>query len=110
VNSTQKTTAKVGVFTIGLEAYWDQFPMLNERLERYLGHVEEQLGQWAAVISLGLVDSAPKAYAAGRRFAEERVDLVFCHTATYANNSQVLPAVQEAHVPVVVSTSNPSPP
>ena len=107
MNSTQTSAAKVGVFAIGLEAYWDQFPGLKERLEGYLGHVEERLGQWADVVSLGLVDSAPKAYDAGKRFAEERVDLVFCHAATYATSSQVLPAVQEANVPVVVLNLQP---
>src|ERR671914_795811 len=107
MNAIQKSAAKVGVFAIGLEAYWDQFPGLKERLEGYLGHVEERLGQWADVVSLGLVDTAPQAYEAGKRFAEERVDLVFCHGATYATSSQVLPAVQEANVPVVVLNLQP---
>lgn len=44
MNSTQESAAKVGVFAIGLEAYWDQFPGLKEHLEGCLGHVEEQLG------------------------------------------------------------------
>src|ERR671921_1060269 len=100
--------AKVGVFAIGLEAYWDQFPGLKERLEGYLGHVQERLGQWADVVSSGLVDTAPKAYTAGERFPEERVDLIFCHAATYATSSQVLPAVQAAGVPVVVLNLQPS--
>src|ERR671912_1501131 len=107
MNSAKESAAKVGVFAIGLEAYWDQFPGLKERLEGYLGHVEERLGQWADVVSLGLVDTPPKAYDAGKRFAEERVDLVFCHAATYATSSQVLPAVQEANVPVVVLNLQP---
>ncbi|MDQ3842152.1 MAG: arabinose isomerase, partial [Actinomycetota bacterium] len=107
MNSTQESAAKVGVFAIGLEAYWDQFPGLKERLEGYLRHVEEQIGRWADVVSLGLIDTAPRAYDAGKRFAEERVDLVFCHAATYATSSQVLPAVQEANVPVVVLNLQP---
>ena len=100
--------AKVGVFGIGLEAYWDQFEGLRDRLEGYQRSVEERIGQWATVVSPGLVDTAPKAYAAGERFAEERVDLIFCHAATYATSSQVLPAVQRAGVPVVVLNLQPS--
>jgi L-arabinose isomerase len=99
--------AKVGVFGIGLEAYWSQFDGLKERLEGYRQHVEEQLGRWAQVVSPGLVDTAPKAQAAGERFAEERVEVIFCHAATYATSSQVLPAVQEANVPVVVLNLQP---
>ena len=99
--------AKVGVFAIGLEAYWEQFAGLKERLEGYRQGVEARIGRWATVVSPGLVDTAPKAHAAGRRFAEERVDLIFCHAATYATSSQVLPAVQEAGVPVVVLNLQP---
>lgn len=106
--SLGEPSAKVGVFGIGLEAYWSQFPGLKERLERYRQHVEDRIGQWAHVISPGLLDTAPKAYAAGRQFAEERVNLIFCYAATYATSSQVLPAVQEAKVPVVVLNLQPT--
>ncbi len=107
MNSTDQPAAKVGVFGVGLEAYWAQFAGLEERLEGYQGHVEEQVGRWATVISAGLVDTAPKAQAAGTRFAEERVDLILCYVGTYATSSQVLPAVLEANVPVVVLNLQP---
>src|ERR671917_341208 len=102
-----KPAAKVGVFGIGLEAYWAQFPGLRERLEGYQRHVEERIGRWATVVSSGLIDTAPEAQAAGARFAEERVDLIFCYVGTYATSSQVLPAVQETNVPVVVLNLQP---
>ena len=101
--------ARVGVFGIGLEAYWNQFEGLRERLEVYQRHVEERLGEWADVVSAGLVDTAPRAWEAGRRFAAERVDLVICYVATYATSSQVLPAVQEPGAPVVVLNLQPVP-
>src|SRR5829696_3989925 len=107
VSAISKPAARAGVFGIGLEAYWAQFPELKERLEGYQRHVEEQIGRWATVVSCGLVDTAPEAQAAGRRFAEERVDLIFCYVGTYATSSQVLPAVQEAKVPVVVLNLQP---
>lgn len=107
MNSINRSAAKAGVFGIGLEAYWAQFPGLKERLEGYQRHVEQQIGQRATVVSCGLVDTAPKAQAAGRRFAQERVDVIFCYVGTYATSSQVLPAVQEAKVPVVVLNLQP---
>lgn len=100
--------AKVGVFGIGLEAYWDQFPDLRERLEGYQRHVEEQVGNWAEVVSAGLVDTSRGAHEAAGLFAGERVDLIFCHAATYATSSQVLPAVQHAGEPVVVLNLQPA--
>jgi L-arabinose isomerase len=104
----RRSDARVGVFAIGLEAYWSQFPELKERLEHYRGEVEEQIGQWSDVVSAGLVDTPARAHAAGERFASEGVDLIFCHAATYATSSQVLPAVQRANVPVVVLNLQPN--
>lgn len=102
-----KGWAKVGVFGIGLEAYWTQFDGLKERLEGYTRSIEERVGEWAEVVSMGLVDTVPKAYAAGERFTQERVDMILCHAATYATSSQVLPAVREAGVPVIVLNLQP---
>lgn len=108
MNSEEERVAKVGVFSIGLEAYWAQFPNLKDRLEGYRQHVEEQIEQWARVVSPGLIDTPQKAYTAGRQFAEERVDFIFCYAATYATSSQVLPVVQEAKAPVVVLNLQPT--
>jgi L-arabinose isomerase len=95
--------ARVGVFGIGLDAYWPQFEGLRERVEGYQRRVEERVGGLGAeVVSAGLVDTAQRAREAGDRFAAQRVDLVLCHAVTYATSSQVLPAVQAAKVPVVL--------
>jgi len=98
---------RVGVFGIGLAAYWPQFPGLKERLQGYTGQVEQRVASWADVVSAGLVDDADGARAAGDLFAREQVDLIVLHTATYATSSQVLPAVQRARVPVVVLNLQP---
>jgi L-arabinose isomerase len=101
---------RVGVFGIGLAAYWPQFPGLKERLEGYQREVEGRLAAMGAeVISAGLVDSAPGAQEAGARFACGDVDLLVCYVGTYATSSQVLPAVQRSRVPVLVLNLQPSP-
>ncbi|MGO8734665.1 MAG: arabinose isomerase [Terriglobia bacterium] len=99
--------AKVGVFGIGLAAYWPQFGGLKERLEGYQRKVERRLGEWATVISGGLVDDAPKAEEAAQAFLCAGVDLVFCYVGTYATSSQVLPVVQQSKAPVVVLNLQP---
>ncbi len=48
------------------------------------------------IVNLGLVDSAPKAFEAGRKFRTSDVDLIFLHVTTYALSSTVLPVVQRA--------------
>jgi L-arabinose isomerase len=101
---------KIGIFGIGLRAYWDQFPGLKERLEGYQRYVEQRLRSLAAdVISAGLVDTASAAKEAGVEFTREDVDLIVCYVGTYATSSQVVPAVQGINRPVLVLNLQPSP-
>jgi L-arabinose isomerase len=95
--------ARVGVFGIGLEAYWPQFDGLRERIEGYQRRVEERVGELGAeVVSAGLVDTPQRARQAGDAFAAAQVDIVLCHAVTYATSSQVLPVLQAAKAPVVL--------
>ena len=96
--------ARVGVFGIGLDAYWPQFEGLRERIEGYQRRVEERVARRSAARSSPPGSSTPRrgAREAGDRFAAAQVDLVLCHAVTYATSSQVLPAVQAAKVPVVL--------
>src|SRR5690348_8251766 len=100
--------ATVGVFGIGLAAYWPQFKGLRQRLQGYQQLVEARLGAWATVVSAGLVDDAEAAARAGEQFRREGVDLIFCYVGTYSTSSQVLPVVQAAQTPVVVLNLQPS--
>jgi L-arabinose isomerase len=102
-------TLKVGLFGIGLEAYWPQFAGLERRLKGYLGQVEERLQRpGVEVVNLGLIDSPPKAFEAGHKFREADVDLIFLHVTTYALSSTVLPVVRRARVPVIILNLQPS--
>lgn len=107
---TQRTypKARVGLFAIGLAAYWPQFPGLKERLEGYYRHIAEQLAEFADVVGVGLVDTAQEAHVAGATLAASNVDFLVCHTATYATSSQVLPIVQQARAPVLVLNLQPA--
>ncbi len=97
---------KIGLFGIGLEAYWAQFAGLKQRLEGYLGVVETKLlgktSQGVMVVNLGLIDTPEKALAAGHDFRQADVDLIFLYVTTYALSSTVLPVVRRAKVPVII--------
>ena len=100
-------SARVGVFGIGLAAYWPQFEGLHERLQGYQRGLEEKLGGLGAdVVSAGLVDTPERAREAGDELAG--VDVVMLYTATYATSSQVLPVVQAAKAPVVILNLQPT--
>ncbi len=99
---------RIGIFGIGLEAYWDQFQGLKEKLEGFQRHVETQLAEAGAeVISVGLVDSHPTAQTAGDLFARSDLDLLVCYVGTYATSSTVLPVAGRTKVPVLVLNLQP---
>ncbi len=101
---------RIGLFGVGLDTYWPQFPGLRTQLENYLAQVHRKLARSGVeIVNLGLIDSVPKAFEAGHRFRREDVDLIFLHVTTYALSSTVLPVVQRAKVPVIVLNLSPEP-
>lgn len=104
-----KRPLRVGLFGIGLEAYWPQFKGLKARLEGYVRVVHDRLQRpGVEVVNLGLIDNPPKSLAAGHRFREEDVDLIFLYVTTYALSATVLPVVQRAKVPVIILNLHPA--
>ncbi len=100
---------KIGLFGIGLEAYWPQFPGLEDRLKGYGQQVAQKLERAGAqVVNLGLIDTPEKALDAGHGFRRADVDLIFLQVTTYALSSTVLPVVRRAKVPVIILSLSPS--
>ena len=104
-----KNQLRVGLFGIGLETYWPQFKGLKPRLEGYVRTVQKKLERpGVEVVNLGLVDNPVKALAAGHKFREADVDVIFLYATTYALSSTVLPVVQRAKVPVIILNLSPA--
>jgi L-arabinose isomerase len=107
-SNEQHSGLRIGLFGIGLDAYWDQFAGLKERLEGYLHTVQQKLEAiHPHIINAGLVDTPDKAFEAGRLFRRQDVDLIFLYVTTYALSSTVLPVVQRAKVPVIILNLSP---
>jgi len=110
VSDSPQQPVRIGLFGIGLDAYWPQFAGLKERLEGYLSRVAGKLARpGVEIVNVGLVDNPDRAYEAGREFRREDVDLIFLHVTTYALSSTVLPVVRRAKVPVIVLNLVPEP-
>jgi len=105
----RNTKVKVGLFGVGLEAYWQQFEGLKSRLSGYLDVIVSGLQNLdAEIINLGLIDSPEMAFEAGSRFKTEDVDILFLYVSTYALSATVLPVVKKANVPVIVLNLSPA--
>ncbi|WP_348266649.1 arabinose isomerase [Edaphobacter paludis] len=100
---------RVGLFGIGLAAYWEQFAGLEERLKGYVHTVEQRLsGANRDIVNFGLVDSPERALAVSHEARQQDVDILVIYVTTYALSSTVLPIVRRAKVPVLVLNLQPT--
>lgn len=100
--------ARVGLYSIGLEAYWNQFEGLRDRLIEYGAFIEKRMEAFGEVFNFGLVDSEGKAREAGEWFNQKNVDIIFCHSATYSTSAAILPVHQICQKPVIVLNLQPT--
>lgn len=108
MNTVNVKQAKVGLFGIGLDTYWDQFDGLLERLEGYQKGIADKIKTFGAeVVDAGLVDCPEKALEAGDFLKTSDVDIVFLYVSTYALSSTVLPVAQKLQCPIVILNIQP---
>jgi L-arabinose isomerase len=101
---------RVGLFGVGLDTYWPQFPGLRDRLAGYTEQLATRLAlPHVEVVNLGLIDTPEKSLSAGHALRQADVDLIFLYVTTYALSSTVLPAVRRAKVPVIILNLAPGP-
>ena len=99
---------KAGIFSIGLDTYWDQFDGLLDNLNGYHTEIRDRIsGMGLEVVDAGMVDNPAKAGGAATLFKTEDVEIIFLFISTYALSSTVLPVVQKAKVPVVMLNLQP---
>ncbi len=86
---------KAGIFSIGLDTYWEQFDGLLDNLNGYHAQIRDRIaGMGIDVIDAGMVDNPEKAGGAATLFKTEDVEVIFLFISTYALSSTVLPVVQ----------------
>ena len=96
------TKARVGVFSIALGAYLPQFPGLVPEFEAQYEAFKKTLPDTVDIIDGGLVTTKELSQAAGDKFRAADVDLVIMQLLTYATSYNMLPAVRDLDVPVVL--------
>ncbi len=97
-----ETKARIGVFSIALGAYLPQFPSLVEEFNWQYERFKESFPDTVEIIDGGVVTTKEQSAAAGDKFRAADVDLVFMQLLTYATSYNMLPAVKDLDVPVVL--------
>ena len=96
------TKARAGVFSIALGAYLPQFPSLVPEFEAQYEAFKKTIPDTVEVIDGGMITTKEQSQAAGDKFRAADVDLVFMQLLTYATSYNMLPAIRDLDVPVVL--------
>jgi L-arabinose isomerase len=105
----QYRSLRVGLLGVGLEAYWQQFDGLKDKLSGYVNDVALMMeAQDRVILNLGLIDSPAAALEAGHQCRVQDIDLLLVYATTYALSSTVLPIVTRAKVPVILLNLQPA--
>ncbi|WP_202925578.1 arabinose isomerase [Edaphobacter sp. 12200R-103] len=100
---------RVGLMGIGLQAYWEQFSGLEQRLRSYVDVVAVQIsGDSRSIVNFGLVDSPQKSIDTGHTCREQDIDILLVYLTTYALSSILLPVVLRTRTPIVLLNLQPA--
>ena len=97
-----ETKAKAAVFSIALGAYLPQFPQLVPEFEAQYESFKKTLPDTVEIVDGGMVTTKEQAQEAGDKFRAADVDIVFLQLLTYATSYNMLPAIRDLDVPVVL--------
>lgn len=96
------TKARVGVFSIALNAYLPQFPSLVEEFQGQYEAFKKTIPDTVDIIDGGMVTTKEQAMKVGDLFRAADVDIVFLQMLTYATSYNMLPAIRDLDVPVIL--------
>ncbi len=100
---------RVGLISLGLEAYWEQFDGLQARLMGYLSEIQQRISNPGRdIVNLGLVDTQKNAIDVGHACRRNDIDILLICVGTYALSATVLPVILRAKVPIVFLNLQPT--
>lgn len=103
-----KRTARIGVFAVVHEVYFEQFTGLKEKLFAYHNELLEQIRtNDVEVIDFGLVGSNAEGYEAAKRINEQGIDMLMCNMITYATSSVFVPIILGCDIPMILLALQP---
>lgn len=104
----KSSKVKIGVFGVGYDKYWEQFPGLFEELlskqEKFTGKIKYD---WTELTDFGIIDSPVKAYNALKEIESVNPDLIFCDMLTYATSGTFGIIIKSIRVPIVLVALQP---
>ncbi|MBQ3553188.1 MAG: L-fucose/L-arabinose isomerase family protein [Clostridia bacterium] len=108
IERKKKRTARIGVFGVVHEVYFEQFEGLQESLERYHSEFISLLEKNdVEVVDYGIVGSNEAAYQTADKINGDRIDLLMCNMVTYATSSVFAPIIRDCNIPMILVALQP---
>ena len=108
IERRNKRNARIGMFAVAHDTYWDQFEGLLDNIMGY-HHDAVKLVETneVEVIDYGMVDSSIKAYDVLPKMKGDNLDIIICNMVTYATSSVFAPIVRDLDVPMILLAVQP---
>lgn len=101
--------SKVGLFSVGLDTYWEQFDSLLNNLNGYHREIKNKIKKMGVeVVDAGMVDNRDKASIAIELFNSKQVEMIFLFVSTYALSSTILPIARQVNKPFILLNLQPT--
>jgi len=104
----KKLKARLGVFGVGYEKYWDQFPgLLDELVQKQQKLIDKLNRPGYEVVDFGIIDTPKKAYDIVSDIMAANTDMVFCDMLTYATSGTFGVIIRSLNIPLVMVALQP---
>jgi L-arabinose isomerase len=104
----KNSATRIGVFGVGYERYWDQFPgLLDELQEKQAAIIKKIPDHNSIIFDFGITDNAAKAYELVKLLEAANLDLIFCNMLTYATSATFGIIIKTIKIPIVLVALQP---
>lgn len=108
IQRKNKRTAKIGIFAVVHEIYFEQFEGLRKKLCDYHNDLIESVKvNGVEVVDFGFSGNNSQAYELAAEIKKQDVDLLICNMITYATSSVFAPIILGCDVPMILTALQP---
>ena len=106
--NAKRNSPRIGVFGVGYDKYWGQFPgLLDELMQKHTTIINKIQKEEVTLIDFGMVDNPLKAYEVVKKLEAANLDLIFCNMLTYATSGTFGIIIKTISVPIVLVALQP---
>ena len=99
---------RIGVFGVGYERYWAQFPgLLDDLMDKHRIIIDKIPDKNAEIFDFGMVDNASKAYELVKELEAVNPDIIFCNMLTYATSGTFGIIIKSINIPIILVALQP---